>query len=85
MSKILKYTIPVDGEWHEITGHGTPVHVGSQRTGEVQFWAFERPEIREYEYQVFGTGREIPDDAEYVGTTIDAGGYYVRHLVRRPV
>lgn len=85
MAKILKYTVPVDDQWHTIEGVSTPLKVGSQKSNEVQFWAWPRDNVAAYEYRVYGTGHEVPDDAAYVGTTTDAGGFFVWHLVRRAV
>lgn len=85
MAKILKYTVPVDDEWHTFGGLATPLHVGSQRANEVQFWTVLDPGAPAFEYRVFGTGHDVPDDAGYVKTATDAGGFFVWHLFRRAV
>lgn len=72
---VWKYEIPVDGQTH---GHTIPegatlVHVACQDgPGFVQVWALvdplRQPETRDF--QVYGTGQDVPSDARYVGTAL---------------
>lgn len=84
MSRILRYEVPADGEWHSFTGHDFPLYVNCRQLGIVEFWAMERYAIDQMaEYRVFGTGEPLGGVIEYVGTTLDAGGRLVWHLMRR--
>lgn len=84
MAKILRFELPADGEWHVIEqGHATPLHVGSRRSQFVEFWGYERDDLGPREYKVLNTGDDVPDEAEYRGTTTDAGGYFIWHLIER--
>lgn len=85
MSRILRYEIPVDDQWHTITGCAMPVHVGCRDIGVVEFWAWERPGSRPHQYRVIGTGHPVDDDLWYCGTAIAPGGQLVWHLVERSI
>lgn len=90
-TRVLRYEVPVDDEWHTITLRSTILCVASRDPRVVELWAVDsdgaEPE-RPYEYRVFGTGHLLPfrigDPAEHVGTAITAGGSLVWHLFRRP-
>lgn len=83
---ILRYLIPVGGDWRTITLAGPIVHVASRMYSDVEFWAINDPEIAETtrEYRVFDTGEEIPDGVDAHHGTALIGGY-VHHLLSRPV
>lgn len=83
MSRILRYEVPVDGQWHTITGASRPVHVGCRQVDTVEFWAWDRPDVGPVEYCVFGTGQPVEEPCAHMGTTIAPGGQLVWHLVRR--
>lgn len=84
--RVLKWTIPVDDEFHPIGG-GKVVHVDSQfgRREEVQVWT-EESEDRGISNPraalVIGTGHAIPPNTEHIGSVIplSAGGHLVWHV-----
>lgn len=85
MSRILRYVIPVNDEWHTVYNAGRPLHVGCRDEGFVEFWAWEaRTEIPiPAEYAVYGTGHPVEPGATYVGTAVAPGGHLVWHLMTR--
>lgn len=87
MSRILRFEVPVDDQWHTITGCTMPMYVGCRTPGIVEFWAWERPTSRPRRYRVIGTGHPIDDDDDvwYCGTAIAPGGQLVWHLVEHSI
>ncbi len=86
MNRILRYEVPVDDEWHSLTGSfTTPLHVGCRDPRIVEFWAWEREDrsILPMEFRVIGTGHPFDGPGTYVGTAIAPGGHLVWHLMRR--
>lgn len=83
--RIFKYTVPVDDTDHRIELQGPILSVGSQGSGEVQFWAMHYGDDVEpvpYDFHVVGTGQPFPSGMVYAGTAFD--GPFVWHLVKRP-
>ena len=78
MSKsIYKYSVAIDGTDHyiDLPPESAVVHVDVQTApyAQVTFWAeVSLPADTDVTrvFRVFGTGYEIPDDYEYVGTTL---------------
>lgn len=83
-NRIFRYEVPVDDQWHVITGTSDPLSVGCRNPGIVEFWAWERPDVTMHtEYRVVGTGQPIDGPMSHQGTAIAPGGHLVWHLVRR--
>lgn len=84
MTRILRYEVPVDDEWHHVHAHD-PLYVGCRRTDIVEFWAWEIPDSAPVyrEYRVVGTGHHVEEAVQYIGTAIAPGGSLVWHLVQR--
>lgn len=80
---IHRHEIPVDDQWHAISGYGEPVYVACRNPDVVEFWAFRRPDLCDREYRVYGTGHSIDGPGAYVGTAIAPGGKLVWHLMSR--
>jgi hypothetical protein len=80
-ARIYRYEVPVDDQWHAITGCSTPLHIDSRDPQVVEFWAWPRPDLPARFFRVFGTGHPIPDGAVYRGTTVAPGGVLVWHLL----
>lgn len=69
------------------------VHVGSQSNGYISIWAIVDEDSTEVtsvkQFQIFGTGHPIPEDAQYVGTSIQGtpvtlqNGSLVWHVFER--
>lgn len=86
--KVFKTSIPIDDKWHPMgTRKGVPdiLHVGSQGDPQsVQLWFrhedVPRDELKRFEVRVFGTGQDVPNVANHVGTTLVAGGLLVWHV-----
>jgi hypothetical protein len=59
------------------------LHVAEQHGG-LAFWAMVDPEAEKEDavFRIYGTGWEIADDCEYVGTFMQHGGAFVWHLFR---
>lgn len=71
MKRVLKWTIPVDDQRHEM-GAGRVIHVECQGTpNTVQVWTEEvGKNVGTVEVQIYGTGHTYPDDGEAVGSTL---------------
>lgn len=83
-SRIFRYEVPVDDQWHRIEGCLAPLHVDCRQLDVVEFWAWEYTDTTVAdEYRVIGTGKPIDDPIQYMGTAIAPGGHLVWHLVRR--
>lgn len=65
---------------------GKIVHVGCKAEHHVDFWVeidTEQVATSPRKFEVFPTGVEIPDDAQYIGTAISPVNNYVWHLYER--
>lgn len=90
MKRVLKYTVPVDGQWHEI-GVGDIAFVACQNSADtVQVWVVEDSEANASSpsnyvprARVHGTGHPVEDDAHYAGSALAAGGSLVWHVFVR--
>lgn len=87
MSRILKYQIPVDDQWHEHdagVGNDYFAHVDHQVDGFVTLWTHEwgQGDRRKVWLRVVGTGHDFPGNSfsKYVGTALDPRGL-VWHLI----
>ncbi|MDT0377299.1 hypothetical protein RM572_00725 [Streptomyces sp. DSM 42041] len=78
---IYRYEVPVDDEWHQITGCATPLHTACRDPRVVEFWAWHRPDLPARHFRVFGTGHPAPEHAEHRGTALAAAGHLVWHLM----
>jgi hypothetical protein len=81
--RVLRWEVPVDGEWHVLDVLGDLVHVACRKSGVVEFWAdgddeFTTPMRRTF--RVFGTGHHVAPTigAHHRGTATD--GLDVYHL-----
>lgn len=89
MRRVLRYEIPVDGQWHQIGFRGKVLAVGCRTRDVVEFWADtvlddgKLPETAERVFRVFGTGQPLEDDAQYVGSTYTPDRAYMWHVFRR--
>ncbi|MGI5286622.1 DUF7352 domain-containing protein [Nonomuraea polychroma] len=81
-TKIYRYEVPVDGQWHEIHACSTPLHIASRERGIVEFWAWHRPDLPARHFRVYGTGQPVLDGEKYRGTAVAPGGL-VWHLMER--
>lgn len=94
--KVFRYgpVVVTDGPQQvEMPVSATIVNVGSKTTGFIDIWAIvdedaiEQTTVRTF--QVFGTGHPLPEDAQYVDTSIQDGpfgmqnGSMVWHLFER--
>lgn len=82
--RILRHEIPVDDQWHELhLGPDGIAHVATRSADVVEVWAIDDPRlvIIPWRLIVVGTGHELPDLAEYVGTALAPHGL-VWHLFR---
>ena len=70
--RVLRYEVPVDGEWHTHRLSGEVLHVAAPAADVVEFWALESGgPLIERAFRVFGTGEELAiADSRYVGTGI---------------
>lgn len=87
MTAIHRYSLPVNGQWHDRELRGDIIHVAARAiAGVVEFWAFDNPasEPETRTFQVFGTGQTLDTDAgAYIGTAITPDGFLVWHLMER--
>ncbi len=80
---IYRFAVPVDGEWHEIEGCGTPIHIGCRRADELEFWAWSMPGQGPRTFKVVGTGHPVDEPVRYRGTAMAPGGDLIWHLLER--
>ena len=82
--RVLKWTVEVDDLPHPI-GSGKVVLVAAQHSdSSVQVWT-EESRDRDHPgifkaVQIYGTGHDIPDEAEHVGSCLALNGRLVWHL-----
>lgn len=80
MSAVLKWTVPVDDEWHPI-GSGPVALVAAQHGPRaVQVWTIEGRvnDVHFRSAKVIGTGQAIPESTEHIGSTV--AGEFVWHV-----
>jgi hypothetical protein len=80
-SRVLRYEIPVDGDWHTIDIPRTVLHVAARNINTVELWALDigGPSIART-FSVFGTGWEVPEHAVHIGTAVVPDGTLSWHL-----
>lgn len=83
MSRIYRYEVPVDGNWHTIGLHGDPIAVGCRQLGVVEFWAVHQEGALSIprNFIVEGTGHLMPAWRRHWGTAVAPGGELVWHLL----
>lgn len=82
VTKIYRYEVPVDDQWHAHEVSGPILHVSGRTAHTVEFWAVHQDgATRRGEFRAFGTGQPLPDDVQYVGTVVHPG--LVWHLFGR--
>lgn len=80
---MYRYTVPIDGQAHNVGMSGEPVAVAVAPDGtHVEFWAESNDliPVRTRVFRAFGTGRELPFTARHVGTCPRTPDGYVWHL-----
>jgi hypothetical protein len=83
VSQIFRYEVPVDDQWHEISS-SPALHVACRRLDVVEFWAYPvLDDTPARKYRVFGTGQDIDEGTQYVGTALAPGGGLVWHLAAK--
>lgn len=83
MRAVLKYTLPTPGKSFSL---GVPVsfkplHVGLQ-DGYAMVWAeVDRHDllVKDMNFFAVGTGWQVPDEAQHIGTIVDAAAGFVWH------
>lgn len=82
-SRIWRFTVPVDDEWHTLTPVGELLAVaGRDATHDVvEFWACGDGVV-DREFRVIGTGQPMPACSRYWGTIV-ATPFVVWHLIER--
>lgn len=81
--RILKWTIPVDGQEHSI-GSGPVVHVACQHDAStVEVWTDERHIVDAATARVYATGQTLPERDEVLGSALVLDGALVWHVLRR--
>jgi hypothetical protein len=88
--KVLKYTLPVDDQWHKINmplSRKDVLFVGCQfESGTVEFWVevheneVDSPERHARTFRIYGTGFPIPEGVVHRGTTFGSAKRHVWHL-----
>lgn len=88
MRTIYRFTVPI---LNGVATHffiGKIVHVECKTEDTVDFWAEIDNKQVSYtarKFEVYPTGVEIPDDAQYIGTAVSPSRIYVWHLMERLV
>jgi hypothetical protein len=81
--RILRYEIEADDRWHTLPA-GRIVHVGTRHEDRVEVWVLTPRGLSGYynrKVRVFGTGDELPETGEHLGSVITPSGKYVWHLI----
>lgn len=71
--RILHYTLEVvEGPQTLVWPKGNIIHVNSKRFGFVTLWVEVQDDLVEVSrtFQLFATGQDIPEDAQYIGTSV---------------
>lgn len=80
--RVLKWTVPVDDEWHPI-GSG-PVVLAACQFGvdAVQVWTDEHDDgnVLRRNARIYGTGHELPPFGQHLGSVMTVGGALVWHV-----
>lgn len=83
--KVLKWSVPVDDSFHPI-GSGKVCMVACQYGPSiVEVWTEELGEAHYRSAIVVGTGHDVPDYTEHIGSTIAANGALVWHVYAQEV
>lgn len=92
LTRILRYEIPVDDQWHTLPIGGQIVHVGTRHADIVEIW------VRDFQhaahqlhrtFRVFATGQPIEGVTGFSpihrGSAITPGGAFVWHLFEKVI
>lgn len=84
MTRIYRYEVPVDDQWHVIPDCSPALHVACREPDTVEFWANPVPPSTHVRaFRVYGTGHDIDPNAMYVGTALAPGDVLVWHLMAK--
>lgn len=88
MSYVLKWTVPVDDQVHEIGG-GPIVHISAPPSciDEVLVWTEEQPppyRVDPRKVQIVGTGQSFNEFANVLGSVVVADGNRAHHVIGWP-
>lgn len=81
---VLRWTVPIDGGWHDVAFAGHIVHVTTRRDDIIELWTLANPghPVLTHRFRVFGTGMRIPVPSYlHWGTAFTNGGLLVWHLI----
>jgi hypothetical protein len=81
---VLRWTVPIDGGWHEVAFAGHIVHVGTRCEDVMELWTLANPghPVLTHRLRVFGTRRRIPVSSYlYWGTAFTEDGFLTWHLI----
>ena len=79
---MFRYIVPADDKRHTLDLTSGPEHVAAAHDYAVEFWAEHHDGMPVFRraYQVFGTGHDLPVDAQWVGTCQRLPSGLVWHL-----
>ena len=83
--RVLRWMIPADDQWHELTTPGPILHVATRAEAYAEVWALDDPDghvMTTRWLRVFGTG-QLGVEGEYVGTAITPSRKLVWHVFER--
>ncbi len=80
--KVYRYAVPCDGQWHDLELTGPIVKVDTRHEHAVEVWAIVRDAVgpTPRRFRVYGTGHDIPNTNQHVGSTVSVSGTFVWHL-----
>jgi hypothetical protein len=80
-TRILRYEVPVDDQWHQHDLSGAVLHVASRRPEVVEVWALDGGGATyPRRFRVYGTGQPIDGEWRHIGTALAVEGVLVWHL-----
>lgn len=81
MNTIFKYAISTSGVTLQLPRDAKPLTVQNQH-GEPQMWVLLDPgaPLVNRRFAMFGTGHDVPNNANYIGTVQFSGGQLIFHL-----
>ena len=85
MSRILKWKLPVDDQWHPVPNPFQHCAVDYHDPGVVWIYGVDQEEMDPWEMRVFGTGHEIPDGTSWISTVRHDPTGLVWHVLVRQV
>lgn len=87
MRRVLRWVIPADDQWHEISANGGIVHVATRAEPYAEVWSIVNDDLPDEvrRLRIYGTGAPLDPEGHYVGSAVTPSGRLVWHVFARDV